>query len=203
MEIKIENLKMFLEANGFYNWQGFACKESDYLKSFHEYRFNIAKNFDEDVHCGDYLNKEVFLFFGSTPFDASRIFISENDENVEMFQITNYRFIVYKKEKNTESCGFGDYDYVPYVWKKDKDLSREWIKHLIKTVPNYKEEILKILEEKKLNINKNLNYKLTDIDKKMKNLSDEQNVVLTNSINEIKKLSDLENYVYSEAELTK
>lgn len=194
MEIKIENLKKFLEKNN-YNWQGFACREDDYSRTLREYRFDIAKNFDKNILCDDYLNTRVFLYFGLTPSDATRTFISENDQNVVMCQITNYRFIVYKKEKNTESCGFGDFEYVPFIWKKEKDLSREWIKHLVKTVPNYKQQILKQIENKKQTATNDLVYKLKDIDARMQRLTDEQNFAMQNNKKQMKELTKLEKYI--------
>lgn len=152
MNIPIYYIIEFLQDFGI-KWSGYYSKQSTHSDTLHSYEFKKASEFD------DVLNTSLF-YFGNKDSDKevylysnNRFSVSDNSQYIKYFNITETKFQILSKEENPEPCGFGDFDYCPYILKLKKDLSLNWIKFLLTKQPEYKNYIISKCAKGKEQIN--------------------------------------------------
>ena len=144
--------KDFLFQNG-YHWSGWYLR-NDGISGLSR----VCKFWNDDELVGMRFCEPYgsYVIFDDIDSYAEGIIDVFEDSRVRYFQQDLTTFKVCTVYENTKYHRVEDFDGKRFVYKMEKDLSKQWRKYLAKNVPYYTEYVLKICEERAKEINQNM-----------------------------------------------
>lgn len=104
---------------------------------------------------------------------------------------TTFKIYTIIENEDAKSFTFGPRDEYLYCPKLEKDLSKEWIKYLVKTCPEFATYQIEKCENQKIEAQKHLEYKLSLIRKRYEELKKEEAELPIERDKEINKNNDI------------
>lgn len=194
MNLKLGHVSAFLGLNG-YEWENpqYYSREYMYLHSVYAYGVYKAKNFF-DIKCCPNTDDNVVMLYMGDPEDVVSGGINKN--NIKNFLYVDISETSFKiVEKVVEPC-FGDIDDKCYSFKVVKDLSRDWIKFMLKKEGlSYKNYLMETIEKRKSGIKDSLNYTRKSISKDISKLREKRANAIKQAKESTQQLNNLEKLI--------